>query len=81
MPNYVNFTVTNGTANQELFTVTDELSGTNLLRDTAISPADPPIALQANPDHSGRGQITYGYKGGVPTSGYLVSDNDNVSMS
>ena len=80
MPNFVNFTVYNATINQELFTVTDQLSAQNLLTDQPIAPNDPPIPLQANPDASGRGVITFGYRGGVPTGNYIVSDGDNVPM-
>jgi hypothetical protein len=80
MPTFINFTVVNGTANQELFTVTDQLSGQNLMTDQPMAPNDPPIPLQANPDPSGRGLITYGFRGGVPTVNYSVSDGDQVSM-
>jgi hypothetical protein len=82
MASLVKFTVVNSLTTQELFTVTDQTSGNNLLSDFAIAPADPPVPLQANPDssHSGRAVITFGYRGGVPTVNYQVSEGDQVPL-
>jgi hypothetical protein len=78
----VNFNVVNSLVTQELFTVTDQTLGQNLLTDFAIAPNDPPVPLQAEPNsnHNGRGLITFGYRGGTPTVNYDVSDGDTVRL-
>jgi len=78
----VNFSVLNSLVTQELFTVIDQTSGLDLLRDVAIAPSDPPIPLQAEPNsnHNGRGVITFGTRGGVPTVNFDVSDGDTVPL-
>ena len=77
---FVNFTVVNGTENRQLFTVTDQISGKTLLTDEPLEPGDLPVPLKANSSLGGHGLITFGYRGGVPTTNYAVSEGEQVSM-
>ena len=76
----VKFTVVNGTEKRQLFTVTDQISKTDLLTDEPLEPGDLPVLLKANSSLGGHGLITFGYRGGVPTRNYAVSEGEVVSM-
>ena len=76
----VNFIVVNGTETRQLFTVTDQVSGKDLLTDEPLAPYDLPVSLKAQSTLGGHGLITFGYRGGVPTRDYAVSEGEIVSM-
>ena len=78
MAQYVSVSLRNGQIAQHVFYATDDVAGATCLPDTPLSAGEQtgPILLIA--DENGHGRMTYGYRGGIPTSSTDLNDGDVI---
>ena len=78
MAQYINVTLQNSSAtSQYIYHATDDVLKQPILQNTPLGPGEN-TALRLVADPSGRGNMTYGYSGGVDTSRTDLSDGDVV---
>jgi hypothetical protein len=80
MPEFVNVTFKNGTADQHVYTITDDVLGQTVLDNSPLGAGEStdPIQLVANTNH--HGEATFKHRGGVATQRTDLNDGDTVDM-
>jgi hypothetical protein len=76
---YVNVTLKNSSLGQHVFSATDDVLGQNVLSNTPLQP-DESVSLQLVADEYGYGQMTYGYRGGVPSRRTDIKNNEEIDV-